>query len=181
MRVLVDSTVWIDFFRAFDAPHTRRLKSLLATGEGVCICGHVFAEVLRGTRHDEQYRKVKRHFEAMEYLPMDQQSFKKAADIYRHLRRNGITLKNTVDTFIAAVALEHGVYLLHNDSDFDLVASAVFPQDCSATKHNLDRTSGWIPTRYRADTLRKFTCFDERYLVFIILNHQWYLVGHPRR
>jgi predicted nucleic acid-binding protein len=123
MRTLIDSTVWIDFFRASDTPHTRRLKSLLAAGEDLCICGHVLAEVLRGTRHDEQYKKVERRFDALEYLPMSQQTFKKAADIYRHLKRSGITLKNTVDTFIAAVALEQDIYLLHNDSDFELIAT----------------------------------------------------------
>jgi predicted nucleic acid-binding protein len=123
MRTLIDSTVWIDFFRARGAPHTRRLKSLLADGENVCICGHVLAEVLRGTRHDEQYRKVDRHFAALAYLATDRQTFKMAADIYRHLKRNGLTLKNTVDTFIAAVAIQHDAHLLHNDSDFDLIAS----------------------------------------------------------
>ena len=122
MRVLVDSTVWIDFFRARRTVQTGRLKALLAAGEDVCICGHVLAEVLRGTRHDEQYAKVARHFGDLEFLPMGEQTFRDAADIYRHLRRSGITLKNTVDTFIAAVALQHDVYLLHNDSDFDLIA-----------------------------------------------------------
>jgi len=122
MRALIDSTVWIDFFRARDVPHTRRLKSLLAAGEDVCLCGHVLAEVLRGTRHDAQYRKVKHHFDALEYLPMDRQTFEMAADIYRGLKRSGLTLKNTVDTFIAAATIQHGAYLLHNDSDFDLIA-----------------------------------------------------------
>lgn len=46
-------------------------------------------------------------------------TFQASADIYRVLRKQGITLKNVVDTFIAAVAVEHNGYLLHNDSDFD--------------------------------------------------------------
>ncbi|MEM9478718.1 MAG: PIN domain-containing protein [Verrucomicrobiota bacterium] len=120
--MLVDSTVWIEFFRANDTAQTRILKSLLGSGEDVCICGHVLAEVLRGTRHDEQYAKIEKHFAALEFLPMDEQTFKLAADIYRQLKRNGLTLKNTVDTFIAAVALEQDAHLLHNDSDFELIA-----------------------------------------------------------
>lgn len=123
MRVLVDSTVWIDFFRAHATPQTKRLKPLLAAGEDVCICGHVYAEVLRGTRYNEQYQKVTRYFKVLEYLPMTQATFKTAADIYRHLRGSGITLKNTVDTFIAAVAIEQDIHILHNDSDFDLIAT----------------------------------------------------------
>ncbi len=133
MRTLIDSTVWIDFLRARDAPHTQRLKSLLSAGEDACICGHVLAEVLRGTRYDEQYQKVERRFDALEFLPMDRRSFQKAADIYRHLKRSGITLKNTVATFIVAVALERDVYLLHNDSDFDLIARE-FPLKIVPTK-----------------------------------------------
>jgi predicted nucleic acid-binding protein len=123
MRILVDSSVWIDFFRAHKAPHTERLKALLHNGEDICICGHILAEVLRGTRHDQQYLKVERYFEVLDFLTMNKKTFKVSADMFRHLRSNGITLKNTVDTFIASVALRHDVYLLHNDRDFDLIAT----------------------------------------------------------
>ncbi len=122
MRVLIDSTVWIDFFRGLEAPHTDRLKQLIVSGEDLCLCGHVLAEVLRGARHDEQYRKIERRFKILEFLAMTESTFKFSADIYRHLRKNGITLKNTADTFIAAAALENDVHLLHNDSDFTFIA-----------------------------------------------------------
>ncbi len=122
MRVLIDSSVWIDFFRGQIAPHTDRLRELITSGEDLCLCGHVLAEVLRGTRHDEQFRKIEKRFEVLEFLPMTAPTFQSSADIYRHLRKQGITLKNAVDTFIAAVALEHDVFLLHDDSDFDLIA-----------------------------------------------------------
>jgi hypothetical protein len=122
MRVLIDSSVWIDFFRGRSAPHTDRLRELITAGEDLCLCGHVLAEVLRGTRHDEQYRKIERRFKVLEFLTMTASTFKASADIYRHLRKRGLTLKNAVDTFIAAVALEQDVHLLHDDSDFDLIA-----------------------------------------------------------
>jgi len=122
VRVLIDSSVWIDFFAARDTPQTRLLKSLINDGEDVCICGHILAEVLRGVRHDQQYRKIERCFALMEFLPMTAATFQASADIYRHLKRSGITLKNTIDTFIAAVAIEHGARLLHHDSDFELIA-----------------------------------------------------------
>lgn len=126
MRVLIDSSVWIDFFRGRSEPHTNRLKELITAGEDLCICGHILAEVLRGARHDEQYRKIELRFQVLDFLPMTAPTFQASADIYRMLRRQGITVKNVVDTFIAAVAMEHNVYLLHNDSDFDLIAQ-VFP------------------------------------------------------
>lgn len=123
MRTLVDSSVWIDFFQGRDVPQTRLLKALLAGGEDLCICGHVLAEVLRGIRNDEQHRKVERRFDVLDYLPMSRSTFKQAGELYRNLKRRGVTLKNTVDTFIAAVALEQDVHLLHNDSDFDRIAA----------------------------------------------------------
>ncbi|MEO0445238.1 MAG: PIN domain-containing protein [Verrucomicrobiota bacterium] len=123
---MIDSSVWIDFFRAKAGTHTECLKQLIADGEDLCICGHIFAEVLRGTRHDEQYQKIERRFAVLEFLPMTAQTFQASADLYRSLRKSGVTMKNTVDTFIAAVAVEHDVYLLHNDSDFTLIAG-VYP------------------------------------------------------
>ena len=122
MRVLVDSSVWIDLFRRNDTSQRWRLRKMATGGEELCICGHVLAEVLRGTRHDEQYRKVERHFAVLQFLPMTAGTFRRSADIYRTLKKAGITLKNPADTFIAAVAMEHDVTLLHNDRDFDLIA-----------------------------------------------------------
>jgi predicted nucleic acid-binding protein len=132
MRVLIDSSVWIDFFWGRSGPHTDRLKELIIGGEDLCICGHILAEVLRGASRDEQYRRIERRFQILEFLPMTAPTFRSSADIYRALRKRGITLKNVVDTYIAAVAMEHNVYLLHNDSDFDLIAEEFplrdFPQ-----------------------------------------------------
>ena len=54
---------------------------------------------------------------------MNKQTFKAAADIYRRLRKQGKTLKNAMDTYIAAVAIQHEVFLLHKDRDFDLIAA----------------------------------------------------------
>ena len=62
MRILVDSTVWIDFFRKLQTTQTLYLKKVLLSGEDVAICGHIFSEVLRGVRSDEQYDKVLRNF-----------------------------------------------------------------------------------------------------------------------
>lgn len=122
MRILVDSTVWIDFFRRRQTAQASYLKNALLTGEDISICGHIFAEVLRGVRSDEQYQKVLSHFEILTFLPTSKSVFRDAADIYRLLKRKGLKLKNSVDTFIAAVALSNDIPLLHNDQDFNLIA-----------------------------------------------------------
>ena len=58
-------------------------------------------------------------------LPMPETVFVKAADLYRKLRRKGITIRNTNDCIIAATALEFQCQLLHNDRDFSLIAKHI--------------------------------------------------------
>jgi predicted nucleic acid-binding protein len=117
--VLVDTTVWIDFFRGRATPEVGTLERLLEQGEGICTCGVVLTEVLQGIRTDADYRKTRARFDAFLFLPMNRRIFLKAADMYRSLRRRGVTIRKSVDCMIAAVSIEHGVALLHNDRDFD--------------------------------------------------------------
>ena len=88
-------------------------------GKAFCTCGVVLTEVLQGIREDADYRKTLARFDAFLFLPMNRRIFLKAADMYRSLRRRGITIRKSVDCMIAAVSIEHGVALLHNDRDFD--------------------------------------------------------------
>lgn len=120
---LVDTTVWIDFFHGTDTPEARTLEHLIETNDDVCVCGVILTEVLQGIREDKDYAKVAASFSAFLFLPMGQRTFVKAAELYRALRRRGITIRNAVDCMIAAVALEYDLPLLHNDRDFDRIAS----------------------------------------------------------
>jgi predicted nucleic acid-binding protein len=118
MMVLVDTTGWVDFFAGRDGPHVEALVRLLRDREDVCICGVILTEVLQGFRKQADYRRTKQMFEHLLYLPMSRGVFLRAADLYRGLRRRGVTIRTPVDCMIAAVAIEHGASLLHNDRDF---------------------------------------------------------------
>jgi predicted nucleic acid-binding protein len=120
---LVDASVWIDFLAARQTPQTVELKRLLSEGHRVYTCGIVLTEVLQGIRHDEDYRKTAERLDELKYLPMRRRMFLAAADIYRRLRRRGITIRKSVDCMIAAVAIEYDLPLLHNDRDFDPIAA----------------------------------------------------------
>lgn len=120
--ILVDTSVWIDLFRGKDSPEVRTLEEALAAGEDFCICGVILTEVLQGIRDDADYRKTLSRFEALLFLPMNRHTFIKGAKLYRKLRRQGITIRNTVDCMIAAVAMEHDLPLLHKDRDFNPIA-----------------------------------------------------------
>ena len=120
---LIDTTVWIDFFRGADTAQVQELERILNANEDICVCGVVLTEVLQGIRDDKEYAKALASFDSFILLPMTRATFVRAAELYRTLRRRGLTIRNAVDCMIAAVALEHDVALLHNDRDFGAIAS----------------------------------------------------------
>ena len=119
---IVDTTVWIDFFRGNNTPETEMLQYMLNAGEDICICGVILTEVLQGIREDADYTGVTSRFESFLFLPMHHRTFANAAQLYRTLRRRCITIRNAVDCMIAAVAIEHDIPLLHHDRDFGPMA-----------------------------------------------------------
>jgi predicted nucleic acid-binding protein len=120
--VLVDTTVWIDFFADRSMPHVAMLQKMIETQEDICICGVILTEVLQGIRSDTDYIKTKNYFDDLIFLPMRQVTFVRAAELYRSLRKNGVTIRKPVDCMIASVAVEHDIRLFHNDRDFDYIA-----------------------------------------------------------
>jgi predicted nucleic acid-binding protein len=122
-EVLVDTTVWIDFFHDRPLPHVVTLQELIENDDDVCVCGVILTEVLQGIRKDADYRKTRDYFESLVFLPMRRATFLRAADVYRSLRKKGVTIRKSVDCLIAAVAIEYNVPLLHNDRDFDQIAT----------------------------------------------------------
>lgn len=120
--MLVDTSVWIDFFAARSTAQVAVLESSIDQKEDLCLCGVVLTEVLQGIRDDKQYKQTESVLSNLIYLPMDQSTFLLAANIYRTLCSRGITIRNSVDCMIAAVCIEHKADLLHNDRDFDHIA-----------------------------------------------------------
>ena len=120
--ILVDTSVWIDFFAGRDLPHVATLEKLILENEDLALCGIILTEILQGIASDTTHRRVRRHLRPLLMLPMPDTVFVRAADIYRKLRKTGITIRNSNDCIIAATALEHHGQLLHNDKDFTPIA-----------------------------------------------------------
>ena len=120
--VLVDTTVWIDFFADRSEPHVAALQELIENEEDLCLCGVILAEVLQGIRSDADYIETKDYLADLIFLPMRQVTFVRSAELYRSLRKRGVTIRKPVDCMIAAVAIEHDIRLFHNDRDFDYIA-----------------------------------------------------------
>jgi predicted nucleic acid-binding protein len=120
--ILVDTSVWIDFFTGRDLPHVATLEHLILENEDLALCGIILTEILQGIADDTTHRRVRRYLRPLLMLPTPDTVFVRAADIYRKLRKTGITIRKTNDCIIAATALEHHGQLLHNDKDFTPIA-----------------------------------------------------------
>lgn len=117
--ILVDSSVWIDYFRAADTPQVALLDSYLGSVP-LAVGDLIAAEVLQGVREERQYRLVKRTLDAFEHVDLVGYALAvRAAEHCRWLRDRGVTIRKAIDTLIATYCMENDVTLLHADRDFD--------------------------------------------------------------
>lgn len=122
--ILVDSTVWIDFFKGTDSIFRRKLHQLIEEEEGVCLTAINLTEILQGIRSDTEFERTRRYLILFPlFYARNLDTYIHAAKIYRTCRRSGNTVRKTVDCLIAAIAIENNLTLLHNDRDFDKVTA----------------------------------------------------------
>lgn len=130
--LLVDSSVWIDAARGVATDATRFIDSRDDHDE-LATTGIIFQEVLQGARDESSWHSLRDRFWSMLILePRELSTYEVAAMLYRHARAKGFTIRKPNDCLIAAVALEHGALLVHNDRDFLALAQVepallVFP------------------------------------------------------
>lgn len=120
---LVDTSVWIDFFAGRDSQQVIKLEQLILDNDNLAINGIILSEILQGISNNKTYQKVLNYIDALLMLEMSRPVFIEAANIYRKLRKKGITVRKTNDCIIAATALSYDCILLHNDKDFAAIQS----------------------------------------------------------
>lgn len=117
--IVADTSAWIDYVKGVDAPHTALLDyeldhSRIVTGD------LIITEFLQGFRHEKDYQAAKELMSTLKYYDfIGKQIAFLAAENFRILRRNGVTVRKTIDVIIATFCIENGFALLHNDRDFD--------------------------------------------------------------
>jgi predicted nucleic acid-binding protein len=117
--ILVDSSVWIDFFRNKPTLQAEWLDRNLGV-EGLVVGDLVLAEVLQGFKDDKGFNEAKRLLGQLEQVIVGGTELAiQAARNYRTLRSLGVTVRGTVDVLIATRCLTDGFRLLHSDRDFD--------------------------------------------------------------
>ena len=117
--ILVDSSVWIDYFKGTSTAQTEKLDRLLGH-EPLAIGDLILTEVLQGFDSERDFNDARRMLTSLMVVELGGQEIAiKAAKNFRALRRFGVTVRKTVDSVIATRCIEDGYDLLHNDRDFD--------------------------------------------------------------
>ena len=116
--IIVDSSVWIDYFNGVDTPQTNKLDEILGI-KSIGIGDIILTEVLPGFRSDQDYRAAKKILRSLDMFEMlGSEIAIKSADNFRFLRKQGITIRKTNDVIIATFCIESNHSLLFSDKDF---------------------------------------------------------------
>jgi len=121
--IVVDTTVWIDLMESRETAFDLHLKELIEREEPLALTDIIYCEVLQEIADDGKFRRTR---EILLTYPIVKirglRTFEHAAQIYRDCRKQGFTIRKTVDCVIAATCLEAGAQLYHNDRDFEAIA-----------------------------------------------------------
>jgi len=117
--ILVDTSVWIDYFNGTITPQTEKLDRLLGQ-QPLAIGDLILTEVLQGFDNEQDFNDVRQMLTSLTVVELGGQAIAiQAAKNFRALRGLGVTVRKTIDTVIATRCIESGYDLLHNDRDFD--------------------------------------------------------------
>lgn len=120
---VVDTSVWIDFLRGTVTKQERLLREMIRSDTPVVITPQILQELLMGVRRDEEAERLRRTLLAFDILEQNQVAAATgAAELYRTARRQGVTVRKSVDCLIAWQAMEAGLPVLHRDRDFDALS-----------------------------------------------------------
>jgi predicted nucleic acid-binding protein len=122
--IVVDTSVWVDFFQDNGTWQVEHLAGLITDDEPVALTDIVLTEILQGLRDDREARRVERRLLAFDVLRLEAlDDFRRAASLYRRARTRGLTIRRTLDCLIASVCVRDDAPILHADTDFDHLAT----------------------------------------------------------
>ncbi len=121
--VLVDTSAWVEFLRATGSDTHLRVRRMIEEETDLATTDVVLMELLAGARDDGQRDGLRSLLGRCEFLPTEGPvDYEDAAQVYRACRSAGATVRRLTDCLVAAVAIRHGVPVLHRDADFDAIA-----------------------------------------------------------
>ena len=118
--ILVDTSVLIGYLKETNGIPYDKMDFIIENNISYGICNYVYQELLQGTRNKKEYNLLKEFLDSLPFYDLlhGKQSFENATLMYMNCRKNGITIKSTLDMIIAQIAIDNNLYLLHNDTDF---------------------------------------------------------------
>jgi predicted nucleic acid-binding protein len=122
-QLIFDTSVWIDFLRHKPTPASDLLADYLEHNEQILLVPTILQEILQGIREDKQYLHIKdilSYFTVLQVSPV--QAAIGSAELYRSLRKKGLTIRKSNDCLIAFCAIEFSTTLVHADNDFDVIS-----------------------------------------------------------
>ena len=124
MSLIVDTSVWIDIFNPKrQTPEKTLLIKLIQNDYPIYLCPVIYQEILQGIREENTFIEIKSILQQYRMINIDIMHITNhAIDLYRHLRKKGITIRKSVDCLIASYAIIADMHLLHDDSDFTQIA-----------------------------------------------------------
>jgi predicted nucleic acid-binding protein len=119
--ILVDTTIWVDFFREKErTKQANVLQQLIEEENNICICPIIYQEILQGVKDDNTFTEIKSILKNVKMIDTPIMTVADhAVDLYRGLRKKGITIRKPYDCLIASYAILEDIYLFHNDTDFN--------------------------------------------------------------
>lgn len=128
---LIDTSIWIDFFRKKDHKAMQKFYDILNNQIPYGVTGIIYQEILQGAANEKEWELLVSYIETQRFFhPKDPiKTYAAAAKIYYDGRRQGITIRSTIDCVIAQIAIENNLILLHNDKDY-LTIQKVTPDLC---------------------------------------------------
>ena len=124
---LIDTSVWIDYFRNKNTSPVKKFLSILEQGSPFAINGIIYQEILQGAETETDFLLLKKYLATLRFVhPKDPiLSYESAATIFYSCRRQGVTIRSTIDCLIAQFAIEHDLVLLHHDKDYVRIKSVI--------------------------------------------------------
>lgn len=117
--IIVDTSVWIDYFNGMLSEETDSLDNILGNQE-IFLGDLILTELLQGFQEDRQFREAQHMLESFPVVPMLGMALAiQSAKNYRTLRKRGVTVRKTIDVMIGTYCIEHHIPLLYADRDFD--------------------------------------------------------------
>ncbi|OQX80264.1 MAG: VapC toxin family PIN domain ribonuclease [Bacteroidetes bacterium 4484_249] len=125
--ILIDTSVLISYFKGVENSAIIKFEEVLSQNINYGINNYIYQEILQGSLNEKEFNTLKSYLDNFIFynLKKGRLSFTEAAKIYFICRKKGVTVRSTIDLLIAQTAIENNLSLLHNDNDFDNIASVI--------------------------------------------------------